>query len=88
LKRELLHFAPIPALMYVARLGVPLAVGSVQRYVPPTPVTSGSEAGHSTVGYGISLPPVATGDFIVLALPPSPDDPSTVTPLAAACWNA
>jgi len=33
-----------------------VAVAWVQRYVPPTPVTSGSEAGHSTVGTGIVDP--------------------------------
>ena len=85
---ELPHFAPMPVLMYVVRAWFSAAVGSVQRYVPPTPVTNGSEAGQTTVGYGISFPPVATGDFIPFALPPSPDEPSTVTPFAAAFWNA
>ncbi len=60
------------------------AAGSVHRYVPPTPVTSGSEAGHSTVGNGMSVPPVATGVLMMLAVPPSPDEPSTVTLFAAA----
>src|SRR5258708_4112847 len=36
---------------------VVVLVGSVQRYVPPTPVTSGSEAGQETVGCGIVEPP-------------------------------
>src|SRR4029077_7391117 len=66
-------------------------VGSVQRYVPPTPVTSGSEAGHSTVGNGIrslfGLLPTRLC-LVPFAVPPSPDDPSTVTPFVDACTNA
>src|SRR2546421_12091409 len=31
-------------------------LGAVHRYVPPTPVTSGSGAGHSTVGRGMNVP--------------------------------
>ena len=61
--------------------------GSVQRYVPPTPVTSGSEAGHSTVGNGI-VAGFFTGVKDELAVPLSPEDPSTVTPLFAAEMNA
>ena len=52
------------------------------------PVTSGSEAGHSTDGNGISAPPLAVGCFVPFALPPSPEDPSTVTPFAAALMYA
>src|SRR5712691_913176 len=62
---------------------VAVACGSVHRYVPPTPVTSGSLAGHSTVGNG-NVTGFVTGVFLLLAEPPSPDDPRTVTPLAAA----
>src|SRR5439155_19869753 len=62
--------------------------GSVQSDVPPTPVTSGSEAGHSTVGVGIDEPPLPTGDFRSLSVPVSPEDPSSVTPLAAAALKA
>ncbi len=65
-----------------------LAVALVHRYVPPTPVTSGSDAGHCTVGNGISDPPACTGVFSMLAVPLSPDDPSTVTPFCAAETNA
>src|SRR3954453_23992848 len=61
-----------------------VALGSVHRGAPPTPVTSGSDAGHSTLGYGISVPPFATGVLMMLAVPPSPDEPRTVTPFAAA----
>src|SRR6476620_9111727 len=78
----------MPGLMYVVRASFVPAVGFVHRYVPPTPVTSGSEAGHSTVGNGIRLPPWLTGDLRTLALPPSPDEPSTVTPFAAAFLKA
>jgi hypothetical protein len=60
----------------------------VQRYVPPTPVTSGSEAGHSTAGCGIRDPPEATGDFVKFVEPSSPDEPRTVTPFAAASLYA
>src|SRR5256714_8647504 len=63
-------------------------LGSVHRYVPPTPVTSGSEAGHSTVGYGMSVPPLLTGDLRTLAVPLSPDEPRTVTPFSAADFKA
>jgi hypothetical protein len=45
------------------------------------PVTSGSLAGHSTVGSGIVEPPLPTGVLRALADPPSPDEPRTVTPL-------
>src|SRR5262245_26949658 len=38
--------------------------GSVHRYVPPTPVTNGSDAGHSTVGNENAVPPWPTGDFL------------------------
>ncbi len=82
------HLAPMPVLMYVVRAWLVDAAGSVHRYVPPTPVTRGSEAGHSTVGNGIRLPPCPTGDFIAFAVPPSPDEPRTVTPFAAAFLNA
>src|SRR3954452_17726295 len=64
------------------------AVGSVHRYVPPTRVTSGSDAGHSTVGSSIVEPPWPTGVFLELAEPPSPDEPRTVTPFAAAALYA
>src|SRR3954453_20580149 len=63
-------------------------VASVHRYVPPTPVTSGSEAGHPTVGVGIVEPPLPTGAFLSLAEPPSPEEASTVTPFAAAALKA
>src|SRR5947207_3501159 len=62
--------------------------GSVHSDVPPTPVTSGSEAGHTTVGVGIGEPPLPTGDLRSLAVPVSPEEPSTVTPLAAAALKA
>src|SRR6266852_5447611 len=41
--------------------------GSEHRYVPPTPVTSGSEAGHSTVGNG-KMPGFLTGVKVLLAV--------------------
>src|SRR5215475_8686883 len=53
----------------------------------PTPVTSGSEAGHSTVGNG-NVTGFFTGVFLLFAEPPSPELPSTVTPFAAAEVNA
>src|SRR5262249_61747199 len=68
------------------RLAVSVAL--VHSAVPPTPVTSGSEAGHSTVGPGIVEPPWPTGDLRMFAVPVSPAAPSTVTPLAAAALNA
>ena len=56
--------------------------GLVQRYVPPTPVTSGSDAGHPTVGNGIGRAALAHRRLAcVLAVPPSPDEASTVTSL-------
>src|SRR4051812_48473319 len=63
-------------------------LGSVHRYVPPTPVTSGSDAGHETVGNGRVEPPWPTGVFLSFAEPPSPEDASTVTWFAAAALNA
>src|SRR5262245_20912722 len=62
-------------------------LGLVHRYVPPTLVTSGSEVGHSTVGNGIVVG-FFTGWRIMLADPPSPELPSTVTPLLAAEMSA
>src|SRR5207244_5955101 len=62
--------------------------GSVHSDVPPTPVTSGSEPGHPTVVPGMGEPPFPTGDLRSLRVPVSPDEASTVTPLAAAAWNA
>jgi hypothetical protein len=63
--------------------------GSWQRLVPPTLVTSGSEAGQPTFGvWNTSAPaPVkpCLGKFV---LPKSPDDASTVTLLSFASWNA
>ena len=50
-------------------------------------MTSGSEAGHSTVGNGIVFG-FLTGCFNTLAVPASPEAPSTVTPFAAAEMNA
>ena len=55
--------------------------------MPPTPVTSGSEAGQFTVGNG-SVVGFFTGVFFELAVPPSPELASTVTPSAAAEMNA
>src|SRR6476620_1023608 len=65
-----------------------VALGSVQSAVPPTPVTSGSDAGQPTVGNGIVVPPFATGGFFEFAVPKSPELASTDTPFAAAFWNA
>src|SRR5881392_2502984 len=78
----------MPGSMYVVRAWFVVAAGSVHRYVPPTPVTSGSDAGHSTVGNGNVVPPLPTGVLREFAEPPSPDEPSTVTPFWAADLNA
>src|SRR5262249_469516 len=78
----------LPATLDDRTVRVVVLFGSVHRYVPPTPGTSGSEAGHSTVGTVKAVPPLPTGAFPPLAVPPSPDEPSTVTPLAAAEMNA
>ena len=45
----------------------------------PTAVTRGSEAGHSTLGYGISRG-LLVGSLSELLVPPSPEDASTVMP--------
>src|SRR5206468_6664407 len=63
------------------------AVGSVQRYVPPTAVTSGSLAGQITVGYGI-VTGFGTGSFLTFAVPESPVLARTVTPAADAALKA
>src|SRR6266702_1936334 len=60
---------------------------SVHRYVPPTPVTSGSDAGQYTPGPG-SRVGLFGGDFRNSAVPSSPEEPSTVTPAACASLNA
>src|SRR5262249_23928075 len=60
---------------------VPVEV-SVQRYVPPTAVTSGSDAGQPTLGYGI-VPGFFTGSLNGFAVPKSPVEASTVT---CFCW--
>src|SRR3989442_15096971 len=61
--------------------------GSVHRYVPPTPVTSGSDAGHHTAGKGNGLG-FLIGTFVVAADPKSPEAASMVTPGAVAASNA
>ena len=50
------------------------------------PVTSGSEAGHYTLGNGIDVfgPWPTKACFVAFAVPLSPEDPRTVTPFAAA----
>src|SRR5215468_11444031 len=58
---ELLHFAAMPAFAYGVRAWFVVAFGSVHRYVPPTAVTSGSEAGQPTVGCSMNEPPLPTG---------------------------
>src|SRR5256886_14697704 len=61
--------------------------GSVHRYVPPTPVTSGSDAGHHTAGKG-NIVGVLIGTFVVAAGPESPEAPSKVSPFAPAASYA
>jgi hypothetical protein len=51
-------------------------------------VTNGSLAGHQTAGFGRKDPPWWTGVFSRPAEPKSPDEPSTVTPSAAAEMKA
>src|SRR5256885_3704764 len=58
----------------------------VQRYVPPTAVTSGSEPGQITLGYGM-IAGFFTGSFMLLVVPPSPLEAKTVTLLARAFSN-
>src|SRR6267142_782266 len=58
----------------------------VQRYVPPTAVTSGSEPGQMTLGYGMSRESL-TGTFMPLVVPPSPLEARTVTLFARAFSN-
>src|ERR1041385_9203000 len=65
---------------------VPVAA-STHSYVPPTAVTSGSEAGHWTAGSGSSVG-FLVGCFLKPALPSSPVDASTATWLAWAARNA
>src|SRR5437899_11624085 len=62
-------------------------VASMHRRVPPTAVTRGSEAGHSTLGYGISRG-LLVGSLRLLLVPPSPEDASTVMWLACASTSA
>ncbi|MFJ9840280.1 hypothetical protein ACIRYZ_07400 [Kitasatospora sp. NPDC101155] len=78
----------LPGLPVLSTVRPPVALGSVHRYVPPTPVTSGSDAGHSTDGYGRVVPPDFTGVFSEPAVPLSPEEPITVTPLRAADLKA
>src|SRR5437764_1120530 len=59
----------------------------MHRRVPPTAVTRGSEAGHSTLGYGISRG-LLVGSLRLLLVPPSPEDASTVMWLACASTSA
>src|SRR2546425_12288244 len=61
--------------------------GSVHRYVPPTPVTSGSDAGHHTAAKGNILG-FLTGSFENATEPKSPEAASTVTLCACAASNA
>src|SRR3989449_11103517 len=65
----------------------PPVFGSVHRYVPPTPVTSGADAGHHTIGKGNS-DGFLIGTFVVAADPKSPEARSLGTPGALAASNA
>src|SRR4051812_29632410 len=60
----------------------------VQSDVPPTAVTSGSDAGQPTVAPLSVVPPLPTGVFLSLADPESPVEATIVTPLASASLNA
>jgi hypothetical protein len=84
----LLHFAPAPGMISFVRGWLSIADGSVHRYVPPTLVTSGSDAGQLTVGCSMNEPPGDTGVFFSSGVPSSPDDANTVTPFAYASWYA
>ena len=86
--KEFPHFAPTPGFAYFVRGWLVVAFGSVHRYVPPTAVTSGSDAGQPTVGFRMVEPPCPTGVFRMFDVPSSPVDASTVTPFACASWNA
>src|SRR5438552_2066966 len=69
-------------------LSTPMPVTAlVQRYVPPTAVTSGSEAGQATLGYGI-VAGFLTGSFIGFAVPLSPVEARSVMWLARAAMKA
>src|SRR2546426_12717218 len=59
----------------------------MHRRVPPTAVTRGSEAGHSTLAYGISRG-LLVDSLRLLLVPPSPEDASTVMWLACASTSA
>ena len=52
----------------------------MHRFVPPTAVTSGSEAGQPTSGVGRRLPPEETGVFVYPVLPLSPELARNVIP--------
>src|SRR5581483_8848917 len=68
---------------------VDVFAGSWQRYVPPTPVTSGSEPGQPTFGnWSTSAPLPVMPCLFRFVLPKSPDEASTVTPASFASSNA
>src|SRR3954447_4558316 len=67
---------------------VVVLVGSVHSAVPPTAVTSGSDAGHPTVWPGMVEPPWLTGALRSLTGPLSPEEARTVTLLVTAALNA
>src|SRR5437763_17097286 len=62
-------------------------VASMHRRVPLTAVTRGSEAGHSTLGYGISRGRLMRS-FTLLLVPPCRADASTVMWLACDSTSA
>src|SRR2546428_14040942 len=69
-------------------LSTPTPVGAfVHSYVPPTAVTRGSDAGHSTGGQGITAG-FFTGVLRMFAVPKSPEEANTVTRVACAPWRA
>src|SRR5947207_12901249 len=62
--------------------------GSVHSDVPPTPVTSGSEGGHSTGVVRNGQLPLPPGQLRPFSVPVSPDDPQQDPPVHAAASRA
>ena len=82
------HLPPTPATKYGVRGSLVWRADWCTGRCRPRPSRAGQRPATQRSGTGSALPPLATGCFVPFAVPLSPDEPNTVTPLAAAALKA